>query len=408
MLKRITLSEKPALGRFLVMTTLAVFGVISFTLAQQPARKADALVDIIGVNTHFSYFDKPYHYAFDSVKVKLGSLGVRHIRDGVSTAPEAIDHLNELYNTYGIRALQIINTHIDSPTPWNGPLDISKIDAELEKIKTFYLEVNEALEGPNEYDINYSNATATDPDWAQSLRNYTEALWNKVQADPVLRSRPVLAPSLAHAFNVLPVGNLSNWITNGNMHPYPGALPPKGGLEDYNIVNTKKISGEKPIWATETGYHNAMQQAPEGHYPAPESVTAKYGPRMVAEYFRIGIERLYFYEFLDEGTNPANLEDNFGLIRNDLSEKPIYQALQSTITLLEDQDAGNFLPGSLQYDLSGDLTDVRQVLLQKSNGTFYLLVWQEVSSYNRDTKTELFPADRPLTLARVARTPGSQ
>jgi len=46
------------------------------------ARRADALVDSVGVNTHFGYTDRPYVLAFDRLKVKLAALGIRHIRDG--------------------------------------------------------------------------------------------------------------------------------------------------------------------------------------------------------------------------------------------------------------------------------------------------------------------------------------
>jgi hypothetical protein len=49
----------------------------------------------------------------------------------------------------------------------------------------------------------------------------------------------------------------------------------------------------------------------------------------VAEYFRRGIGRTYFYELLDQDTKPADQEANFGLLRHDLSEKPIFSALNT-------------------------------------------------------------------------------
>jgi hypothetical protein len=54
------------------------------------------------------------------------------------------------------------------------------------------------------------------------------------------------------------------------------------------------------------------------------SAQAKYIPRLFAEYFRNGIARTFVYEFYDEGTNPADQEQNFGLINNDLTPKPAY------------------------------------------------------------------------------------
>ncbi len=235
-----------------------------------------------------------------------------------------------------------------------------------------------------------------DPDWPLTLRSYTQALFQKC-ARPALKDRPVVGPAMAHAFNAPKAGDLSALITFGNMHPYPGGWNPSRGLDDYNLPNTRKMTGPRILWATETGYHNGMKQKPGGHFAAPESVTGKYGPRLVAEYFRRGIGRAYFYELVDEGTNLADQEGNFGLLRNDLSEKPIYQSLRHMIALLKDQGPP-FEPGKLDFTLAGDTTDIRQLLLQKRDGRFYLLLWQEVSSYDVPTRKELAQAARLLTV----------
>ncbi len=113
-----------------------------------PARAADAFVDSIGVNTHFSYTDRPYVLAFDRLKIKLAALGIRHIRDGNTSNQEVAARINALYRSYGIRVLQIVGPRLDSPTPWMGKLDISKIDRELDQIKALCRESNEAIEGP--------------------------------------------------------------------------------------------------------------------------------------------------------------------------------------------------------------------------------------------------------------------
>ena len=39
----------------------------------------------------------------------------------------------------------------------------------------------------------------------------------------------------------------------------------------------------------------------------------------------------FFYSFRDKGTDPANREDNFGLVRRDWSQKPAYGAFRSTV-----------------------------------------------------------------------------
>ena len=388
-------------------SVLALSGLsIGLLVASAPARSiprearpADDFVDSIGVNTHFGYTDRIYYTRFNDVKKKLGQLGVRHIRDGADSRKEIADRINTLHDEYGIRVVQIVGPRVESPTPWNGTLAPEKIPATLRMIRTLYPRSNEAIEGPNEYDITHGNPlpTASDPDWTATLWRYTEALWKAVQSDPQLKGRPVLAPSMAHAANAPKVGDLSPFITYGNMHPYPGGWNPNRSLEGYNLDNTRKISGAKTVWATETGYHNAMGQKPGGHNAAPEAATAKYGPRLVAEYFRLGIGRAYFYELLDQGTWPDEQEENFGLLRNDLSEKPIYRALRATIQLLKDRGPAR-RTGSLDYELAGETTDVRNVLLQKRDGRFYLLLWQEVPSYDVTTRALLNPPPRTIRL----------
>ena len=87
------------------------------------ARPADALVDSIGVNTHFGYTDKPYFSRFAEVKAKLGALGVRHIRDGADEREEIARNIRNVCHSFGIRVLQGVGPRVASPTPWQGKLD---------------------------------------------------------------------------------------------------------------------------------------------------------------------------------------------------------------------------------------------------------------------------------------------
>jgi hypothetical protein len=76
-----------------------------------PARQADALVESIGVNTHFSRRSYKDNYTSGiNLKQKLEALGVRYVRDGVE-ANDAIyaDILNDLHASHGIKFLLITN-----------------------------------------------------------------------------------------------------------------------------------------------------------------------------------------------------------------------------------------------------------------------------------------------------------
>jgi len=84
---------------------------------------------------------------------------------------------------------------------------------------------------------------------------------------------------------------------------------------------------KKKIWATEWG-------APTG--ASATSVTeAEQAQLVTAVLTKLKAWRWagpsFFYSFRDKGTDPANREDNFGLVRRDWSQKPAYEAFRSTV-----------------------------------------------------------------------------
>ena len=116
--------------------------------------------------------------------------------------------------------------------------------------------------------------------------------------------------------------------------------------------------------------------------------------------FRHGIVRTFWYELVDEAQHPVNPEASYGLLHNDLTPKPGYLALQSLIALLRDGD-GNKVEkeSSLSYGITvkppaafARTQYVHDLLLQKSNGTFYLLLWHEVSDVATRTKQGRLPS----------------
>src|SRR6185503_10740498 len=96
--------------------------------------------------------------------------------------------------------------------------------------------------------------------------------------------------------------------------------------------------------------------------------------------------RTYLYEFADQGPDTSVREQNFGLIHYNMSEKPAYTAVKNLIDLVEEPGVTPFTPDGLNFSLSlsgaGDLSKVHHTLLEKSDDRFYLLLWQEVLSYD--------------------------
>jgi hypothetical protein len=138
-----------------------------------------------------------------------------------------------------------------------------------------------------------------------------------------------------------------------------------------------------------------------GHPPITEQGAARYLPRLFLEFFDAGIRRSYLAELIDEGNDITDREDNFGLLRNNGAPKPAYLAIQNLISILKDPGAA-FTPGQLSYTLSGDQTNLKHLLLQKRNGTFYLALWRAVPDYDLTTKLDIPAVGKNITVTFTA------
>lgn len=388
-----TIKHRKVWAILIIGLTLSILLVMVAKPAQstmRPARSADAFVNSIGVNTHLRYLDTAYNERYPLVKEKLNALGVRNVRDEAFISPHA--RVNDLvYGRYrelakmGIRYNLVVDPRKESLATVNS--------AKISRIADMAGPSLGSFEGPNEFDVSGAS------NWQTTLRTYQRNLYKSVKSNPSTSRVPVIGPSMAHANNAPKVGNLSAYLDFGNMHPYPGGeAPGSWSLDNYNIKHSRSISGTKPLIPTETGYHTAANW--NGPHPGvSEKTMGKYTPRLFLEYFNRGIPRTYSYQFINNFPDPngSDREQNFGLLRNNGTEKPAYKSLKNLIGLLEDPGP-RFKPGSLNYSLGGDLKNVHRTLLQKRDGTFYLVLWQEASSYNLSTKRDISVPARRVTL----------
>ena len=351
-----------------------------------PAGRADDFVDAMGVATHWGYLDTPYGN-FERAAPLLGELGVRHVRDDLRPRER------ELWEKYGIKT-----------TANFSPGDIA---AQMAQIKA-NRDLIAMIEGPNEVDIFPQSAQYKGQKFPEGPRQYQSDLYAALKADPETASIPVIAPSTARAGSNRTLRPLDayDYLV---MHSYAGGQKPSDSLQgdvNNNIVNARSLqsagSVAKPIVVTESGYHTAVgaDQTLGGVQPGiSEEAGAKYFPRHFAEYWNAGITRTFTYEFLNEFPDEAtNAEASFGLVRRDFTPKPAYVALKNLISLLGEAkwnaatktwDKPAFAPRALDYDLSGDTKDVHSTLLEKADGTFILLLWREVSSWDTRAKTPI-------------------
>ncbi len=375
----------------LVSLLAAIAGVACGTEEAETVRSADAFVDSIGVNAHIPYDDTAYWTDYPVVREKLAELGVRHVRSGARmTGSEEYDRtVYERYRDLGTLGIEM-NLVVDPVD--RGFEEITPSD--IEYIASNTGEALGSFEGPNEKDIQGGLT------WAEDTRSYQQELYEAVNSNEATSEVPVLAPSLAFSENAGDLGNLGSHADYGNLHPYPGGEPPTAGLDDYNIPNAEIVSGGGPLIATETGYHTVLDAGGDAQPGVSEGAMGKYMPRLFLEYFNRDVERTYAYELMDLQPNPQNDNDqwNFGLLDNSGAEKPAYQALANMISVLEDPGPA-FDPEPLDYVLRGSLNDVHQAVFQKRNGRSYLVLWQEVPSFNLETRQEVEVEEEPVTVS---------
>jgi hypothetical protein len=364
------------------------------TVVLQPETPHTAFdfINSIGLNTHLNYFDRLYGN-FPLVARELQSLGVRHLRDGIHLQTD--DYNKMLYGRWiqlgnlGVRFDAVLD-----PRSNLGPLS----GAMLDKVDSLSGRTIESFEGPNEMDISKKT------DWPSVDQEYQSEIFDSVKSMKDSSSIAIIGPSLAFASKSAQLGDLSRRMSEGNLHPYPAGKMPSVVFPDQ--INLEKVicDGE-PIVITESGYHNAINEQHD-QPGVSETAAAKYIPRLFLEDFMRGVPRTYLYEFLDEALDPGltNAQLHWGLILADGSEKPAFSALRNLIKELNDSSEPSGVQ-PLSWTLNRMAPQIHHLLLEKSNGVYDLVLWQEVSSYDvtRHVDLENPVVDGTLTLGRQAR-----
>ncbi len=344
--------------------------------APQPAKSADAFVDSIGVNTHLTYGGTPYERFDDLIIPKLQELGIRHIRDGGYNDPNFFNKIKKL-GSIGIKSDIIFS---------GNSMD------EVSSVVNSMTGGIDAVEGPNESDLDVFNFSYNGQKFPDGTRNYQKDLYNTIKGNSATKNLSVVLPSMGwgeDADKMEYIGNLGDLC---NMHSYPNiGQPPTIDLDSYFIPHINKMCGNSMTkWATETGYHNELSN----DLGVSEEAAGKYIPRLLLESFNRNIARTYLYEFINESSGAGD-QGNYGLLHFDGSAKPAYTAIKNMTSLLKEPGA-IFTPQSLDYTLSGNTDGVDSTLLQKSNGEFYLILWQEAHSWNNDSKKDIAVGDRQI------------
>ncbi|HEY9642110.1 MAG TPA: hypothetical protein V6C57_16605 [Coleofasciculaceae cyanobacterium] len=384
---------------------------------------ADSFVDSVGIVTHLRYVETAYAQNWEkadpsqNVPELLGALGIRHVRDGIPhpTLQKASAYVRpraaQLFRDYGIRFILMPdvrkNNIPDSSqlAPYLNEYANGVINLDGENIRV--RDMAEAIEGPNEYD-NHNHPNQRDPNWVRNLKNYQAEIYRNVKRNPILASLPVVMPALIYTkYCSDNLGSFEGTIDVGNLHPYPNYPYFRIPTQDlaWHLSHGKDCFGNKPVYVTEVGYQS-------GKTGISDQTIAKYTSVLLPEFFlRPQIKRTYIYSLVD--TAPET--DRWGLIhptRNGqkingleqftLTPKPSYYAVKSLLNLFRE---GKWVPSQKQWvspsvalkpvniTFAGKQSSTHHLLLQKSTGDYFLLIWQETESFNPTKGNFNLPSD---------------
>ena len=352
-------------------------------------RSAAAFRDSVGVSTHIVYYDTPYG-DWERAVDRLDELGVRHLRDGAygNPGPEWRDWNERYYRAVEHAADRGMRFLLGMGRPGNRAGTLEQL---LAVAGGRLRRATEALEAPNEFDYFVGG-----PRWPVALRDYTERLYRGAKAHPALRSLPVLGPSLGTWEGPRRAGDHGAWLDRGNIHPYTGGASPSARHVRSEIARASAVSGDKPVWATEAGFHNALN-ATTNQPPTSEAAAAVYHVRTFLEHFKNGIARTYAYELVDVYPDPA-LRDpvkHFGLLRHDFSPKPAFTALKNLLaTVGRDEAPARLRP--LQLSVEAPADEVRSLVLQRADGTYVVALWRPASVWDRKRRRAVPVAPRTV------------
>lgn len=109
--------------------------------------------------------------------------------------------------------------------------------------------------------------------------------------------------------------------------------------ELYNRFNNFKDSNNRnwKVMEGENGFPSFVKckEDPTGYASRTPDIQAAALVRMYMSHLACGAERIIWYDFKDDGTNPGMAEENFGLVKYDGSPKPSVCAFANLINIIE-------------------------------------------------------------------------
>ncbi|HWI59339.1 MAG TPA: cellulase family glycosylhydrolase, partial [Bacillota bacterium] len=320
-------------------------------LATAPPGSGDVL-SRLGVNIHFTTDNRALDAAraagLSWVRMDLIWSSVEKTRNTYTWS--AYDGLLNALQTRGMNALFILDygnalyTGANNLPPTNTAV-IQAFGNFAEAAARHFAGRGVSFEIWNEPNISGFWPPAPDP--AQYTVLAQEAIRRLHQGDP---AAPVITGGLSSfdftfADSFLGLGGAIGANAVG-IHPY-GCTPPELLSDRILLLRTlvaQHLSNAPPVWDTEWGFSSTAFG--DGHSAAARQRQAVMVAREFLCAAAVGFPVIIYYDLRDDGTNPADSENNFGLLANDYSDKPAMQALKTLAAVARGRRFSGFIPAT--------------------------------------------------------------
>src|SRR5579859_27992 len=355
------------------------------TITYTNASLAENFINSIGVNTHLDFLSSSYSN-LSAVESAINYLGVKNLRDSPENTADlgATGLWQQVANATGAK----FDAYMPEGSAANMQASLGYIGTLAEQgILTF-------LEGGNEEDQPYAtsqgNSLAATALFQQQVNSLGHQLGLKV-----------INMSFGVGWGTSPtgdygtVGNLAAYTDYANAHVYPGTGNTPGATLAALDADANLAAAGKPVINTELGWYTTGSTTDASAVSV--TVQAKYTLDGLLDAYKAGDPQTFLYELLDQHAGSTNNEYNFGLFYADGTPKPAATAIHNLTTLLADNGAA-FTPGQLGFQLSGTLATDNSLLLEKSDGSFWLAVWNETRLSGPTSPTDISVPNHTVTL----------
>ncbi|MDF2836818.1 MAG: hypothetical protein K0Q63_2458, partial [Paenibacillus sp.] len=290
-----------------------------------------------GVNTHFPWTDRGWS---NQLMGLIEAAGFKGVRDSLSwsrtenpkgeykIAPEHDLFVDEAVR-HGLNPFLMLgyeNQFYDGgSTPYTdegkeGFAQYGKFILEHFEGKVKNLEIY------NEFNIGFGdrgNGPADSrPDYYAPLLETTYKTMKSSQYESTLAGMSTSKLPLGWIEEVLRRGGIDN-LDVVSIHPYQYPRSPENMIRDIKKLQDMILAynkGEaKPIWLSEMGYPTHSLAS-----GISEKKQADYVVRLFVLSMAVGIEKVFYYDFMSDGVDAANQEHNFGLVYNLVDERGSY------------------------------------------------------------------------------------